>query len=198
MVSKPTGRPRGRPRKSVVSLAAGPVGRPFKPLARDPNRWALAFVERAIRAGAAAGYSELRIIDTFVTGQFGRIVETPENLERLRRDQLLYVWMRGSRLPPWRMKQSPSDRCETWRYKNAFRPFIDDLRRKLRRHRGRNDDANRLRTMADILEICLIGKRIDKARRLAASIGEAEYFEEKLRPSCFPYADRPLGRPIFP
>ncbi len=165
-------------------------------LAADPARWELAFVERGIRAGAAQGIKKLRIIDTFVTLKFvtagdALIVEHSDNLELFRRD--LPFWVRklddkGS--PP------ESNRPRTWRYGNAFRPFIDDCGRKLRRYHKREDDAARLQTMANIWEICLRGNRIDKARRLAASIGEVEFFEEEMRPRFFPYAAPLMGRPI--
>jgi hypothetical protein len=166
------------------------------PLANDPNRWELAFVERGIRAAAAQGIKGLRVIDTFVTLDFAKrgiakIVETPENLECFARDQPYRVWMPDKRLPP------ESYRYGIWRYRNSFRPFIDDLRRKLCRYRKREDDAKRLQTMADIWELCLLGKRVDKARRLAALIGEAEHFEEEMCPRYFPYAAR-LTAPDFP
>ncbi len=196
MVSKPTGRPRGRPRKSVASPAR-PVGRPPMPLADDPDRWALAFVERAIRATAAQGIKELRIIDTYVTWQLGVPVVDAANLDRLepyRRGRPgFWVWMPESKHLA-ALKCSPAP----WRYEHAFRPYIDDLRARLRRYRRRDDDARRLRIMADVWEICLRGNRIDKARRLAASIGEAEFFEEEMRPRHFPYAAPLMGCPIFP
>jgi hypothetical protein len=198
MVTKSTGRPRGRPRKSVASPAVRPAHSPSMPLANDPDRWALAFVERGIRAGTAQGISELRIIDTFVSLKRGGLLRTPDNLERFRSGRPFRVWTPPLRLPPWRVKQGLSDRCESWRYKNAFRPYVDDFRSKLRRYRKRDDDARRLRTMADIWEICLRGNRVDKARRLAASIGETKHLEEILRPSFFTYAARPVGRPLFP
>jgi hypothetical protein len=132
---------------------------------------------------------ELPIIETVVALAVGAIDPTPENLARFARRQPFQVWAPGLRLPPSRLKQSPSDACESWRYKNAFRPYVDGLRGKLRRYR-RSADARRLRTMADIWEICLCRDAggIEEARRLAASISEAEHFEEKMRPCYFPDA----------
>jgi hypothetical protein len=166
------------------------------PLAKDSARWELAFVERATRVGAAMRIPELRIVDTFVTLRLGRIVERPEYLESRRRNRPgCWVWMPNSKhlaaLELYNTRPSPP-----WRYENAFRPIIDDLRKTLRRYRNRTIDARRLQIMADIWELCLCGKRIDKARRLAASIGEADHFEEKMRPQYFPYAAPLDGRPI--
>jgi hypothetical protein len=189
MASNPTGRKRGRPRKHPAKAKRPSAGRPYVPLAEDPQRWALAFLERGIRAGKAVGLTELHMIDTYVTMTRGKIVARPENLERLARDEPFYCWTTPELLPPWRIQQGPSARTRDDRYENAFRPHIDNLRTgPLRRYRNRSDDANRLRIMADIVEICLGGKRIDKARRLAASIDETEYFEERIRPHHFAYA----------
>jgi hypothetical protein len=168
------------------------------PLAKDPQRWALAVLERGIRAGKAVGKSELHMIDTYVTMTRGKIIETPDNLERFARGDPFYCWTTPDLLPPWRIQQDPSAKTRSPRYENAFRPHIDNLRTgPLRRYRSRTDDAHRLRIMAGIVEICLGGKRIDKARRLASSIGESEYFEERIRPHHFPYAGPLEGYPIF-
>jgi hypothetical protein len=70
MVSKPRGRPRGRPKK---------------PLAQDPDRWPLVLLERDVRAGMARGYSNLAMHDMLATFRHGAVVETQENLKLLRR-----------------------------------------------------------------------------------------------------------------
>jgi hypothetical protein len=198
MVSTPTGRNRGRPRKHPAKAVRPSAGRPYVPLAEDPQRWALAFLERGILAGKAKGLSESQTIDTYVTMTRGKIVETTDNLERRARGEPFFCWTMPDLLPPWRIQQDPSAKTRSPRYKNAFSPHIDNLRTgPLRRYRNRSDDANRLRIMADIVELCLRGKRIDKARRLAVSIDETEYFEEKLRPLNFSYAGPLQGRPIF-
>jgi hypothetical protein len=198
MASKATGRKRGRPRRHPAKQKRSSAGRPYIPLAEDPQRWSLAFLERGIRAGKAVGLSESRIIDTYVTMTRGKIVETSENLKLLAREEPFYCWTTPELLPPWRVQQDPSAKTRSPRYENAFSPHIDNLRTgPLRRYRNRPDDVNRLHTMADIVELCLRGKRVDKARRLSASIGETQYFEEHLRPLNFPYAGLLEGSPIF-
>jgi len=180
-VSNPTGRPRGRPRKSVASPAARLRGRPQEPLANDPNRYALAIFEAHLRGADVHGISELRMAETLVGIAFGAVVQTPDNFERLACGQPYQVWMPPVKLPPWRLKQDPSERGENWRYGNAFRPWADDLRRKLRRLRkGQNDDANWLRAMSLAWYICLQGNgdKVEDARQLARSVGESEYFEK--------------------
>ncbi len=171
------------------------------PLADAPDRWDLAFVERGIRAGRAEGIPQLRIIDTFVTWQRGKRVEKASDLDRLeplRRGRPgLWMWMPETESKHLAALEDCNKRPPApWRYQHAFRPHIDDLRAKLRRYRRRPDDAARLRVMVDIMELCLLGTKVDKARRLAASLGEAEYFEEKMRPRFFPYVGPLMGRPI--
>ncbi len=202
--TRPEANVTGAPGDNVVEWvkAARRLGRRPMALADDPDRWELGFVHRAARAAAAQRICELRIIDTFVTLRFvvhgdARIIEHPDNnLESHRRGRPdVWVWMPKSK--HLAALKSYNERLPApWRYQNAFRPVIDDLRAKLRRYRQREEDARRLGTMADIWEICLCGKRIDKARRLAASIGEAGFFEEKMRPRYFPYAAPLMGRPI--
>jgi hypothetical protein len=180
MVSKRTGMPRGRPQKHALPLEKRSRGRPPKPLATDPDRYALALFEAHIRVAADAGMSELRMAETLTGLAYGLIVPTRENIDRLLRGEPFLVEMQPWRLPPWRLKQGPSERSESWRLGNAFRPYADDLRRKLLRLRN-GEDAQWLGTMASIWDICLRQQvdRIEDARRLAASI---EYFEKELLP----------------
>jgi hypothetical protein len=154
------------------------------PLAKDPDRWELAFVERAIRVGAVLGIAELRIIDTYVTRKLGTIVLNPLDLGRLeplRRGRPgFWMWMPESKhlaALQMRNKRLPAP----WRYEHAFRPPIDDVGRTLRRYRRREEDARQLQAMIDVWEICLGGDvaEIEDARRLALS-------EEKKRPRFFP------------
>jgi hypothetical protein len=196
MVSKPTGKPRGRPRGSKPPPMAGRYGRRPLPLAKDPRRWELAFIERATRVGSVLKIPELRIIDTFVTLQFllkgkAKIVDfSDDNLESHRRGRPgFWIWMPNSK----HLAALQNPHGSYWG--NAFRPYIENMGKKLREYRKRSDDARRLQLMADIWELCLLGKRVDKARRLAASIREVEYFEEKMRPKYFSYAAPLSGRP---
>jgi hypothetical protein len=76
----------------------------------------------------------------------------------------------------WRLEQEPAEtHVWPWRYANVFRPFTDDVRRKLRRLKCQsNEDAGRLDTMVAVWELCLFGdaSAVEEAWRLAASIGE--------------------------
>jgi hypothetical protein len=181
MVSKPTGRPRGRPRKTV--FAPSPKldpWRPKSPFAQDPVRWDRALVERHVRAGKLKGYTELKMHEFLATLAAGAILRTPENIARFKADLPTLFWMPlHKKFPRWRQTQEPRDRVDwTWRYKTVFHPLADDVRRKLRRIR--KEDPERLRIMVATWEAAISGD-FDEARRLASSIGDAEAFEADLQ-----------------
>jgi hypothetical protein len=179
-----TGRPRGRPRKEVEAKPRRARGRPRQPLAQNPKRYALAVFEAALRRGAAYGISELRVAETLVASAFGAVVRTPENLAELTNGRPFRVWMPSFRLDEQNVGVN-------WRHGNAFRPWADDLRRKLRRLRcSGNEDAKWLEAMSKSWQICLDGtiERLEEAQRLAESVGEREYFQKYWRPileECF-------------
>jgi hypothetical protein len=157
------------------------------PLSKDPDKWELAFIERGIRAGKAEGMRELHMIDQYVTAKYGVPVDRPNHLELYRRGRP-GIWMHMPRSKHLAALEENNRRPPAqWRYEHAFRPIIDDLRRKLRRYRKPGPDACRLTTMADIIELCMCGA-YDEARRLASSIDESAYLEGKLLPKCFPHA----------
>jgi hypothetical protein len=183
MVTKPTGRPRGRPRKNGQPKPMGRRGRPRRPVSTDPNRYAFAIFELCIQDAKKRGISELAVVETLVGLAFGAVVPTSENLARAAGGVAHRVWMPPYKLPPWRLKQDPSEPAECWRYGNAFRPWADDLRRNLRRLR-KGPDGAWLRAMTSALLLCCEGEihKIDEACAHAASVGESAYFEEHLRP----------------
>jgi hypothetical protein len=79
-----------------------------------------------------------------------------------------------------KFRQPPATRAQIgwpWRMKTPFHPLADDARRKLRRIRKK--DPERLRVMVAAWEAAMASD-FDEARRLAASIGDAEAFENEL------------------
>jgi hypothetical protein len=190
MVTKPTGRPRGRPKKPDQPKPKKVRGRPPQPLAANPDRYALAYFE-AHFLGAALHrdrVSELQVAEQLAAQVYGETVQTPENLASKARGERYQVWM-----PPFRLDQRPYDGAPNWRHGNSFRPWADDLRRKLRRLRnGSNDDARWLRAMGIAWFVCLQGNvdEIEYARGLAGSAGEAAFFEEKMLPVAYHEAGR--------
>ncbi len=190
MVSKPTGRKRGRPRKPIPLRLNRDRGRPRVTLANDPYRWQLAVLEYdALKLIAATGCGVMAAHETLATWRHGKIERTPENLAKFANGQPYSVWM-----PEHKKFRISSDDTFTerqrdgwpWRNKNPFRPIADQLRKKLARYR--KQDGARLDIMVQIWGLCLSGppEAVNEARRLAASIGEGEHFENEMRPICFP------------
>jgi hypothetical protein len=160
-------------------------GRPVEPLADNPQRWELAFVERGIRAAVAEGMSPLRAIDTYVTWRavLSGVAQThhqDDNLESHRRgrpgDWVIMTKPSPTLLKMLKAKHEEDSEWE-WHSENAFRPEIRSMEKKL--SRIRENDPDRLRVMVDVCELYLSGK-VGEARQLAASIREAENFEGKL------------------
>jgi hypothetical protein len=185
MVTKPTGRKPGRPRK--------PLPPPMKRRARgsippekNPNRYALAAFEACARIAVAHGAKRLALLEQLVTGTFGEVVPEPDNIARFLRGEPCQFWLsRVSRVP------NEAAAFRSWRYKHAFRPPLALLRNKLD-HLLKSEDAKGRwhRAYVDVWEICisLDLSRIEEARRKAASVGESDHFERELRPRYFPNA----------
>ncbi|MBG0797174.1 hypothetical protein IYX23_05665 [Methylocystis sp. L43] len=178
MVTKPTGRPRGRPRKEQPSLSKGPRGAPKKPLAKDPDRYFLALAQAHVDCGALSGISERRVFEAFCGLRYGVPLGTIENIATMRQGGPFLVVtdkQRGSPGPEWHQK-------------NTFRARADSLRKKLARMRKdpqRDPDARWLAAMSSSWFICLQGfaQSIGFAEFLAESVGEQEYFKRIMRPT---------------
>jgi hypothetical protein len=103
------------------------------------------------------------------------------------------VWTRPLRLPPKELKR---DRVEDERYRDAFAPYLEDLRTQLHKLRIRNDTRGVWhRVMSRVFRLfCIVddAAMIDLARRLAASVGESAFFEKELLPLMI--ADVEQGR----
>ena len=179
MVSKPTGRPRGRPRKAQpTALLMRKRGRPHIPLADHPDRYLLAILSAHIRIGLRNGLSEGHVLETFAGLWFGQPMLTPENVDAMTLGDGYRVW-----LPSFLMGAESSD----WRGKNAFRPLADNWRRTLQKIRTKatdNPDRMWLAAMTLAWEICFLGDATSrhKALQFAGSVGEASYFERKMKP----------------
>ncbi len=179
MVTRPTGKPAGRPKKPRPPIKPKrPRGRPPKPLAADPDRYEIAYFQVAADRGYRAGISERRIAETLAALRHGALVPTPENLSAMSAGKPYAV-----RAPAWRGREGGFD----WRNKNSFRPIADALR--LKAHRMRKDpaadqDARWLDHMSWAWLICL-ERYVDLeglAEYLADAVGEREYFDAWMRP----------------
>jgi hypothetical protein len=155
-------------------------GRPLKPLANDPDRYLLAAMQAHIEC-ASPGLSESHILETFAGLRYGQPVGEFTNVEAMTRGEefrvVTSVW-RGA------------DGSKDWRNRNAFRPIVDDMRKKLRRFRtAAPDDSDRrwLAAMTRSWCICLRGESANEGDALyfAQLADEGKYFEEVMRPILF-------------
>jgi hypothetical protein len=174
MVTKPTGRPRGRPRKTLVrvEMPKRPRGRPHMPVSKDPKRQAYAIYKAGVERAAEAGISEQRVAETLLRGE--RVCF-----------QLIY----DPKAVPARKRWSRlNDESADWRNRNAFRPHADDLRRRVR-HIEKRGGADRewLRKMVRIWRICLSRDRqlLREAAQLAEEIGETDVWQNRMLPEYF-------------
>lgn len=179
-MTKPTGRPRGRPKKPKAPKPLRRRGRPGKPFAERDDRHALAFIQAALDRPGLADKSERALTTMFAGLRYGRPVPTRENLERMMRGEPFLVAME-----PTESRAVPDD--DRWRHKNAFRPRADDMARTLRRARTASPldkDRRWLSCMSRAWAICL-DRRVDEAwlaEHLAMLAGEAEYFASVMLP----------------
>jgi hypothetical protein len=109
MVSKPTGRKRGRPKKMAVALSPKRGrGQPEKPFAQDPDRWDLALIERHVRAGRLWGIRGLPMHDFLATLAVGAIVRMPENIACFENDLPTWFYMPLHK----KYRQPPAERAQ--------------------------------------------------------------------------------------
>jgi hypothetical protein len=178
---------RGRPRNPAAPRK--PVGRPPIPFAGDPRGWELALTEWTVRALVAEGCSRLRAIDSYVTWHAlmkgaARILLRPDGeLEAEHRHKRPGFWVYATAVSPKLLAALIAKHVKDsdWEYhsENAFRPEVRSLDKKL--SAINKTDPRRLQLMVDAWEQYTLLNR-EGARRIAASIGEAETFErERLR-----------------
>jgi hypothetical protein len=134
MVTKPTGRPRGRPTKPKAIEPKRARGRPAKTLANDPDRYFFAVAQANIDAGKQHGFAERRIADTYVSLRYGRVLQWSKNLEAFALGHPYQVVfkhrLRG-------LVGAVGEQCAGWLNRNAFRPYADGLRLRLRKIRAK-------------------------------------------------------------
>jgi hypothetical protein len=181
VVTKPTGRPCGRPRKyPTAQPKTRSQGRPPKPIAGDPERYRLALAGAVFRDAVERGISESRAAESLC--KFRSMVDTPDNWDRLFCGEKvdLYAPRRKGSVDKW-----SSGKIGQWRDGNEFRPYAHDSATKNRRLRVRADhNGYWLQAMILAYLHCLRGDldRMENARRFAAFCGEARHFEEVMRP----------------
>lgn len=185
-MTKPTRRPRGRPKKpKVVSRGRG---RPSIALARDPDRYFLALVQSNIDAARSHGISERRVTETYASIRYGFPNRSRENMEALARDERVQVVFDKQR---HQLRGSVArGKGQGWLNQNAFRPYADGLRNKLgklRRKPPSDFDRRWLAAMSIAWRISLLGDLRIKthAEALAAIVGEREYFSSTMLPILY-------------
>jgi hypothetical protein len=185
MVTKPTGRPPGRPKKSkAIAIPKQPRGRPVKLLCEDPERYLLSLLQAHIEMGALIGKSDNAIAETFVGMYYGRLLKIPENIEAFERGEKFRVFM----LPgdPGFITRGALGGA-TWRDKDIFRQIAAIKIRYLREVRnGHVANPNRrwLAAMTRAWISCYQGMKedMDLARSFALLAGEGRYFAEIMAP----------------
>ncbi len=195
MVTKPTGRPRGRPKG---------VHTPLKPLSRDPDRYFLAFVEFSLRQAERDGtMSDLKMCEFFATLKCG----VPINIVH-REGDTLYLGDPQPALDDARagrgfhvmfVKDGPKKNKllgaiatgrtgPEWQNRNIFRPHADAIRRKLCRITtqlpGNHPSRIWLGHMVLAWEACFTGtaEGLQKAARLTGAVKEFPYFLTVMSP----------------
>jgi hypothetical protein len=152
-------------------------GRPKGPVKDNPDRYLLARIEAEI-VRVEGRFSERKVIKTLVAVAIGQAVDTAENRDRIRRGLPFEMNTLPGRLQARGLQPG---RVDDERYRDAFAPYLDDLRRQLRDLRERKDARGDWhRTMVRVFGLVIDGVSIDNARELAESIGERAFFDERL------------------
>ncbi len=170
MVTKPTGRPRGRP---------------AIPLASDPNRYAYAAYRLWVQLAAERKIGERDVAKAVATMALSDPYPERSNIEAMFRGDPFRVVVAN---PRFSRRDQREGRPLGFRHSDDFAPHADDLRR-LARHFERRSRAHAawLQKMTRILRICESGDRskIEEAARLADEIGEVEHWRECVFPAYF-------------
>lgn len=207
MVTKPTGRPGGRPRKAEIPKLST-TGRPAKPIETDPNRYLYVEIQSLISYHEAAGTGTTanKVAETVIAGHYATPVMTEtiigsdkkplgtvvgpdgkpfnirDNIKAMAEGRPYMVYGKREGLLK---KGEVSEDTTVWRNKNIFRPAVDDILRKLRVLRAERNQW--LMIMDVLMNICWSGASedpavVERCRRMADSIGERRIFEKKLLP----------------
>ncbi|MGO9421171.1 hypothetical protein [Roseiarcus sp.] len=172
MVTKPTGRPSGRPPGSVKD---------------HKDRYVLAFFDAWITIKKEQGFKELAVLKSLMGAAVGAPDPTSDNLARMARGLPFRVLTPGE--PRLGKQWETVSRIEDERHRNSFAPYVDDLRRTLRILRKRNDERGvwhrqLSRVWRLVIESVIESDaaKVDKARALADGMSEAAFFENELLP----------------
>ena len=190
MASEPIRRPRGRPRKEKTLTLKRRRGAPRKVLTDDPDRYFLALLQANIDAAAPGGISERRVVDTFASLRYGALDPTTQNFALMEQGKPFRVHFDLSRHKTRGWVGANKSAAKGWLYQNAFRPFADDLRSKVRKIRSMpptHPDRRWLAAMSIAWRICLRGdfRAKDCAEALAGAVGERAYFLSAMQPTLF-------------
>ncbi|MGO9770413.1 MAG: hypothetical protein ACLPSW_12825 [Roseiarcus sp.] len=189
-VKKPNGRPLGRPRKQIEPPPKRRRGRPEKNIISNPKRYLFAIIQANIDAARVYGISERRVVDHYAALIYGIPFQSKENIDALMHDELFKVIFDTSSYTLKGEKEYYAGANRGWYYQNAFRPFADELRGKLKKIRGltpSHPDRRWLAAMSIGWRICLQGdlRAKDRAEALSGLIGESAYFQNTMRPILF-------------
>lgn len=172
MVSKPTGNPRGRPRKERAPKAV--VGRPKMDLASDPDRYSLALLSALTKRRGMDARPAARLAAAFT---YGVEVEPGHN------DWKFAILADLVKQTPGMVALQFGRNEESGAKTTTLEGRADTLREKLRKPRS-GDDGRWLQAMSDAFALTLTAER--PARHyivafIAESVGEKAFYDKVLR-----------------
>jgi len=185
MVTKPTGRLRGRPKSTNTQKTVKRTrGQPQKPISSDPDRYAISTV-LAFHSIAKQenGHSLLKICSIIATFHYCRMMPTYENITAAISDHpVQFVNRPGLK----RLGHIDAENPEHWEQRNHINPYASKLKRKvyLAFQKQKPEDLKWLEAMTVAIIVCIKANpfMIDTAAQLAASVSESDYFSNRLLP----------------
>ncbi len=185
MVSKPTGKPRGRPTGTN------------KALRHDPFRQSYAYLLAGIWRCQNRGFSERETVKTAIAYQDGELCPDTENIEAFSSGRPFKVYKSDFDAKKKRLGIYPNLPASEQRYANVFEATAENLSRKLRRILALpedNDDRKWLYAMTSCWYVALETNNRDLnlmtslfgvysiASHFASIAGETEYFAQQIKP----------------
>jgi hypothetical protein len=184
MVTKPTGRPPGRPRKQIVPKVKRPSrGQPRKPLTAWPNRYEYAFAEgfmkyQAETQGISRNRSAVAVAMLFVS----EIEPAPANIMAALRGEGFNIKIRSD------CDRKLNRYSEEWRDKNIWHSYAAEMMRAIRaiNEQPFSTDAIWLDAMSALWRMAFTGasetKYFQWAESLARYAGELKYWRRQIKP----------------
>jgi hypothetical protein len=190
MVTEPTKRPRGRPKKFRAPISKRSKGRPPKLLALDPDRYFLAILQANIDAALDAGKKERWVINQFAAIRYGIPIYTPENLELYENGKPFQVLINARDYPRRGTVWQDREPGLEWHNRTAFSPYAETIRVKIRKIRARapNDPDRRwLAAMSLAWRACFEGdlSKLNYTEYLAAAANELKYYSSIMKPILY-------------